>query len=70
MEVLQVRGEVRAGYQNVVDVDEYQGQASPHLVRQPLEGHPCIFEAKGRAQKFLEPTVVLGTTEPWRDTCR
>ena len=49
MEVLQVRGEVRAGYQNVVDLDKYQGQASPHLLRQPLEGHPCIFEAKGRA---------------------
>ena len=49
-----MRCSIRAGYQDIVQVYEEEGQAAKDPVHEALEGHASILQPEGHAQKFEE----------------
>ena len=51
-DVLDMSRPARRGHQNVVEIDEDEGQAAKHPVHQPLESLGGIFEPKGHPEEL------------------
>ena len=61
-DMLQMIGMVRevcAGHEDVIEVDEHEGNPAKDAVHQPLESLGGILEAEGHAKKLHKPKGVM-----------
>ena len=55
MKMIYVLLQIAAKHQDIIDVGETIRKVSKDRIHHPLEGVPCIPEAKGKAQKLEHP---------------
>ena len=54
-EMLNMRKNIRAEDQDIINVNKTIGQITQDLIHHPLEGVPRVPESEGKAEKFEHP---------------